>query len=555
MATMSDSKQFKQDLVVSIRYRNDLPPPPMPPKLLDIDTGGLAQYLTTGYASSLAKREEPNIEVDAEGGMPIDMVGVPGYFLGDESAIMAPDVLPVVEPADQALLLTLDQLKSQGAMDNVSFLRKTQYMNSGQLTRAPDALVRPGNSKTKRTTDAKPTAAPVAKDDKENIKRHIQKGFNLAYPESVPYNPPEAKANPITPQERDVWRNPVHPDNPRLKPVGFYPVIPDLQAETDLGGSWYALRFEKPPLPPYRGRKDDRLDAALLSGTENEEKHAEWAIKKKAYDEQPELYEDPGPEPYTWTLFVPKQHDSGARYHQIFDDSNPSKDDPSIVNRLLEESADGTLRLPFERARIYPSNKQTSLHQDEAMALALVDPDKLPSNSRFRKQGPAAYYYPIVERIRFKADRGNLGKAPSQSQSRQLDDDVADQVMVSFREPNDAERYRRAQFLGQFDPAFEAKYDELARANEAFEEAARAEEILQEQSELHQGAQDVSMQEAEDAERAEVGTNGVTHRDRDDDDDNGSSSPPPGRGTVNGHGRGRSAVDDDDDEDDEMQDD
>lgn len=57
MATMGDSKQFKQDLVVSVRYRNDLPPPPMPPKLLDIDTGGLAQYLTTGYASSLAKRK------------------------------------------------------------------------------------------------------------------------------------------------------------------------------------------------------------------------------------------------------------------------------------------------------------------------------------------------------------------------------------------------------------------------------------------------------------------------------------------------------------------
>ena len=74
-------------MVVSVRYRNDLPPPPMPPKLLDIDTGGLAQYLTTSFASGIARREEPNIEVDAEGGMPIDMIGIPGYFLGDESGM------------------------------------------------------------------------------------------------------------------------------------------------------------------------------------------------------------------------------------------------------------------------------------------------------------------------------------------------------------------------------------------------------------------------------------------------------------------------------------
>lgn len=85
MASSADPKGFRQDLLVSIRYRNDLPPPPMPPKLLNIEDGGLSQYLTTGFASAMARREEPNIEVDAEGGMPIDMIGIPGYFLGDES--------------------------------------------------------------------------------------------------------------------------------------------------------------------------------------------------------------------------------------------------------------------------------------------------------------------------------------------------------------------------------------------------------------------------------------------------------------------------------------
>ena len=85
---MADTKgMYKQDMVVSTRYRNDLPPPPMPPKLLNMDTGGIEQYLTPGFAAAMARREEPNIEADAEGGMPIDMIGIPGYFLGDESGM------------------------------------------------------------------------------------------------------------------------------------------------------------------------------------------------------------------------------------------------------------------------------------------------------------------------------------------------------------------------------------------------------------------------------------------------------------------------------------
>jgi RNA polymerase II-associated factor 1 len=72
------SGSFHQDYIASLRYRNDLPPPDMPHE-------GLSRFLTPGFASNLARREEPNIDVDAEGGMPIDLVGIPGLHLGDES--------------------------------------------------------------------------------------------------------------------------------------------------------------------------------------------------------------------------------------------------------------------------------------------------------------------------------------------------------------------------------------------------------------------------------------------------------------------------------------
>ncbi|KAJ9625219.1 uncharacterized protein PV06_01103 [Exophiala oligosperma] len=540
MATSGDAKAFKQDLVVSIRYRNDLPPPPMAPKLLDIDTGGLAQYLTTGYASALAKREEPNIEVDAEGGMPIDMVGVPGYFLGDESAIMAPEIQPVLDPADHALMLSYDQLKSQGAKNNVSFLRKTQYMTASQMARANDPLMR--STARARKPETKPVPPPVVRDDPENIKRHIQKGFDLAYPDSIPYNPPEAKANPITAQEREAWNNPVHPDNPRLKPVEYYPILPDLDATTDLASNWWALKFEKPPLPPVRGRRDDRIDLGLLMSTENTAEIAKWRAKKKAFDEHPELYEDPGQEPYMWSLNIPKQPDSTSRLRKIFDDSNPAKDDPSLYAPLLEESADGSQRLPFERVRVYTSATQNTVDPRRIMAVSLISQDKLQPDSRLHKQGNAAYYYPIIERVRMKADRANLNKATRMHDEDDEELPVPDQLMVMFGEPGPAEKVSRYQFRGDYDDAFADEYAEILRAGEAAAEAARADEILEEQGELHAGAQDVSMAEVQDAEDMEVSTsNGIRHRDRDDD----RNTPPP---PVNGR---RDAVADEDEDDDE----
>ncbi|EXJ90568.1 hypothetical protein A1O1_03671 [Capronia coronata CBS 617.96] len=549
MAAPGDAKGFKQDMVVSIRYRNDLPPPPMPPKLLDIDTGGLAQYLTTSYASGLAKREEPNIEVDAEGGMPIDMIGVPGYFLGDESAIMAPEVQPVLDPADHALMMTVEQLKSQGAKSNVSFLRKTQYMTSTQMARATtDPFVRATPKARKISETNKMVPPPVSRDDPENIKRHIQKGFDLAYPDSVPFNPPEARANPITPQERDAWRNPVHPDNPRLQPVEFYPVLPDLDAVTDMAGNWQALKFEKPPLPPHHGRRDERIDVGLMMASENAAEMARYQAKKKAFEEHPQLYEDPGPEPYVWSLLVPKQVDSVPRLRKIFNDSDPHKDDPALYAPLLEESADGSQRLPFERVRVYQSATQIAVDPRRVMGLSLVDADKLPAESRFRKQGSAAYFYPILERVRMKADRGNLSKGQQVRNGPAAEDDAAanipDQLMVLFRDAAATEKQSRFQFRGEYDDAFADEFQEIMRAAEAEQEEQRAQEILEEQGELHQGAQDVSMQEVADGEEADVAMNGAAHKDRDED-----QNTPPVDGNNGNDVRGEAEHDQEDDDD------
>lgn len=83
----ADHRPVHQDYIARIRYSNALPPPPNPPKLLDIPNVGLAsgQYTAPGFASRLAREQPLNIEADAELGMPLDLIGMPGIFDGDES--------------------------------------------------------------------------------------------------------------------------------------------------------------------------------------------------------------------------------------------------------------------------------------------------------------------------------------------------------------------------------------------------------------------------------------------------------------------------------------
>lgn len=81
------SRNVHQDYIVRQRYSNALPPPPGAPKLLDIPTGGLKQYTMPTYASRLARVQPLNIEADADLGMPIDLVGMPGVFEGDETGM------------------------------------------------------------------------------------------------------------------------------------------------------------------------------------------------------------------------------------------------------------------------------------------------------------------------------------------------------------------------------------------------------------------------------------------------------------------------------------
>lgn len=383
---------------------------------------------------------------------------------------MAPEIQPVLDPADAALMLTPEQLRSQGPKNtNVSFLRRTQYMTP-QNARANVPLTRTNPRTTKPSArKASMTAADFAREDQENIKRHVQRGFDLAHPESVQFNPPQARAHPISPAERDAWRHPVHPDNPRLKPVEFYPILPDFDSTTD-GGGFASVKFDKPPLPAYRGRRDDRTDVALLYATQNTALMPAWQAKKDAYDKNPDLYDDPGPEPYEWSYNVPPQPEDAWKVRKALNDANPDKDDPFLWEDLADPANEGVSGISFEKVRMYPTAVQQPVNSSRFTAISLFDPDKMPASTARRKaQGRAAYYYPIFERLRLRADRARAGRSGGPVLNED-NADIPDRLVIAARELTAAEKVARYHYRGQHDSNFAAEY----RKMEAEAEAAAA---------------------------------------------------------------------------------
>jgi hypothetical protein len=384
---------------------------------------------------------------------------------------MAPDIQPVLDPADHALMLTPDQLRNQNSKNvNVSFLRKTQYMTS-QNARANDAFIRPSTRTSKPTRRSSVNEPQIARDDPINIKRHIEKSFEIANPDTTT----SESLSTISSAELSAWRTPTHPDNPRLKPVSFYPVLPDLDSSTDANG-YISVKFDKPPLAalPNHGGRDTRIDVALLHGEADASQEAAWSKKKKAYDENPELYEDPGDQPYIWDFSVPRRPggDVVAAVKRKLNVMNPDRDDDNGYEGLYvpgepRPGADVGIDYVKERSFGAVSTETPNVHYETLrfMAVTLFDSESAGEYSRLAGEGTAvekaAYYYPIIQRMRVRADREKI-------RSRGRNTGEADQkwnyIKLTVQDPDIEQKAVRAQFRDEIDDKFHDEYEQILQA-------------------------------------------------------------------------------------------
>ncbi|KAI9763480.1 MAG: hypothetical protein M1840_000494 [Geoglossum simile] len=457
---------YHQDYIARIRYSNALPPPPNPPKLLDIPGTGLdgSQYTSTGFASRLAREQPLNIEADAELGMPLDLVGMPGIFDGDESSIQAPLHPPAPHPHDRPLLRALATLgKPTSSLNSgVSFLRRTEYISTEQ-----------GRSRFESTTSrslVKSTAMSATKkrrggpdqNDPLNMLRAIIKGFDIAYPDEV-YRGPDTANNlrglVPSPPETEAWRNPKNPVRPELKLLDSYPVLPDLEAFPDTGG-YMLMKFITNPVPSTDAY-DERLDVGLLRPLEPRPViSAAMQEARDLYAADPKKNPAPGPPPFDYEYFLPPDRKAVQGIKRKFNVDDSGKNSQELYTNTNPQTGEKFFR--FNRIRAYEtaivSGSAESKYSE--VALALHDPDPEDVNQTIKKQKQkGAFYYPILQRSyirpRRAANTSRMGTVAIKKEEEMYTDRV-DYLDVIVRDPNAEEAMRRGEEKEKYDVAIDA---------------------------------------------------------------------------------------------------
>ncbi|KAL0566312.1 hypothetical protein V5O48_015707 [Marasmius crinis-equi] len=237
-------KKSKLDLLVRVRYANPLPPPPCPPKLLDIPTTPM-RYARPEFLNSLANNTPLPMIVDAECGMPLDLGKWESLWEeGADDSALNPDInnLPKLDPRDE--FLAYDQAGPSGSFTN-------GHSGTGVPTAAPALGSVPWLRKTEYTSDRAQRSA-------------------VAEPKHVMLAPIDISREA---QLRDIETSFVenndnfsletlrHPNKPNVVAEESFEILPD----SDIWANQYDLfRFSERPGERGIEQEDPRLDCAIL---------------------------------------------------------------------------------------------------------------------------------------------------------------------------------------------------------------------------------------------------------------------------------------------------
>ncbi|KAK3942422.1 RNA polymerase II-associated protein 1 [Diplogelasinospora grovesii] len=425
-------RMIHQDYIARIRYSNALPPPPNPPKLLDIPNTGLAsgQYTAPGFASRLSREQPLNIEADAELGMPLDLVGMPGVFDGDESSIQAPTQTPLIHPHDRLLLRPLSTLgKPKIGEASVSFLRRTEYISGStvQIKSSSTSTVflnksssggNASNAALKRPEKRKAQSSPEPdKGSPAWIRRRIEKSFEVAAAHLA---------------DRSKVR---HPSKRNVKCVDAFPLLPDLEAFPD-SGAYVTVKFSTNPVA-----SNDVYDTRLLSGIFKPIERS--AAEEQAFDAAMAAHErDPAHNPrpsnmMNYDFFLADAQETAEKFRTKFDVDHPQRDSSSLYTSRTPE---GSGFFKFPRIRAYETAQEKEMDHDskydDEIILAYRAQDETETLGRTDDSAQrAVYYYPVMQRTTIRSQRTkNIARTIGIADE---DETHLDELHVKVDEPGD----------------------------------------------------------------------------------------------------------------------
>ncbi|KAK1780316.1 RNA polymerase II-associated [Copromyces sp. CBS 386.78] len=416
-----EERMIHQDYIARIRYSNALPPPPNPPKLLNIHSTGLSsgQYTNPGFASRLAREQPLNIEVDAELGMPLDLVGMPGVFDGNEDAISAQNPPPPVHPNDRLLLRPLNTLgKPKIGTESVSFLRRTEYIASVQVKRDNVFLNNRSANSNKDNALKRPQKRKASPEPDKGtpawIRRRIEKSFDIA-------------AANLADKTKIK-----HPTKRNVKCIDAFPLLPDTTAFPD-SGAYVTVKFTTNPT-----NSSDKYDPRMLSGILKPIERSE--AEEQAFQHAQELHnEDPENHPapssmMNYNLFLPLDGKESNLFRARFDVDNPDRDSEGLYPHKDGKGP----HFVFPRARAYETSAETEYDHDTKyngeVILAFRD-DVGEGDSVTEQRG--MYYYPIMQRSTLRNQRTRNISARTTGNGDDDSERFPDELHVTVDEPHE----------------------------------------------------------------------------------------------------------------------
>ncbi|KAK9360548.1 RNA polymerase II-associated [Lipomyces starkeyi] len=384
------SRGVRQDYIARIRYQNSLPPPPCPPKLLDVQIP-LSSFTSSGFLSALVQQQPLNIDIDAELGMPLDMTVISGVFdKGDESKLYPDRNPPPMHPKDRLLLRDPSSLSGVlKTQPGVSFLRRTEYISTDAVKQA-------------RRSRAAAAAAAAAKAAELNDPRKQLESIEETFTQAA-----------------EDLKGFVHPTKKGLTVEDSFEVVPDVE----LFDLTYLLMKMAGSAPGVSGKdetSDPRYDVAVVRpmGTDTRTFMSFF------------LADQDTAEKFKHKISLSKSEDWEERRRERLRNGSPMDEDSSVSQ---DEGGDDGEVYRFVHTRDYEISSQ--------------DTDEI--TLTFDEESGKAYFHPIGRRVVLKRRR-QIQDSKNQKQDPNITNDIA-AIEIAFRaftgeEKADRDSIRKQQY-------------------------------------------------------------------------------------------------------------